>query len=1009
LSYEELATLYRTNAELTPTEEGEINEWLPDAADLSTSLLAPPAFAEAISASEYVEPAECARAWANAVEKTDVAALTDLRERVASMVTDIGTLAPWQRALVALGHASGNGEDHVSDAERGDWAALHQLIKDAVSAAADARAATRAHEIECGGLSITTQTVSVVRAIEAQVAAGKSIGVAARMFHREWSPVIELCRIDGASPSTAEHFAALAKVMQADLARRAVAGRWRRQAEQVGLPAFESLPEPREQTLLEYAKQFDDLLSWWPSRSTATVEAMYEAGFNWQTFQAEAIAHARPATPLDRNVAILADACEVVWAREHALARIAARGALGRLVEALRGYRGPVCAALRGAVQEKDLDAYARWYDELVALEKKRTLVRTRAALLERLSAAAPAWANAIRGRDDMHGAPTPPGRSSDGADTIPAAWRWRQMAQEVERRATLDERVVARTLRDRRTALRATTTRLIDRKAWLAQSRRTDLAARQALIGWADTQKKIGKGTGRLVPTLQARARELLAAARDAVPVWIMPMARVVESFDPRKGLYDVVIVDEASQSDVTGLLAFYAGAKVVVVGDHEQVSPSAIGQKLDDITSLIAQHLVGVPNAHLYDGKTSVYDLARQSFGGAIALREHFRCAPDIIEFSNQLSYLGQIRPLRNPAHALAPHVSELCVPASGQAVAGVTDDRLNGTGTETRALSRGRWRSRGSDADANINHHEARWAAAIIGAMVEHEAYRGRSIGAIGLVGDEQPALILKMAVEVVGPTELHQRRFIAGTPAQFQGDERDVVLLSMVDQPTGGTLRLREDTVFKQRYNVAASRARDQLWLMHSLAPERDLQPADLRRRLIEHVRDPQAVARSEVATAPRAESGFEHLMIAGLVAAGFRVMPQVEIGRYRIDLVVSDGRSQIALECDGDRFQPLEQIPYDLARQAVLERAGWTFVRVRGTRFFRDPEGTMASVIAEIEQHGVGRATTELDERAGRRRADGDGDALRDAIIRRASAIMSERGWVARTTATDTRI
>jgi hypothetical protein len=74
---------------------------------------------------------------------------------------------------------------------------------------------------------------------------------------------------------------------------------------------------------------------------------------------------------------------------------------------------------------------------------------------------------------------------------------------------------------------------------------------------------------------------------------------------------------------------------------------------------------------------GLTSIYDLARQCFGGTIALREHFRCVPDIIDFSNRLSYDGEIRPLRDPASAPRPHVVEYAV--DGAAAEGRTPGLL------------------------------------------------------------------------------------------------------------------------------------------------------------------------------------------------------------------------------------------------------------------------------------------------------------------------------------------
>src|SRR5439155_13620000 len=87
----------------------------------------------------------------------------------------------------------------------------------------------------------------------------------------------------------------------------------------------------------------------------------------------------------------------------------------------------------------------------------------------------------------------------------------------------------------------------------------------------------------------------------------------------------------------------------KVVVIGDHEQVSPYAVGFETNRVQALVDEFLDGVPNKQLYDGKTSVYDLARQAFGGVVRLVEHFRCVPEIIEFSNQLCYGGEILPLR------------------------------------------------------------------------------------------------------------------------------------------------------------------------------------------------------------------------------------------------------------------------------------------------------------------------------------------------------------------------
>ncbi len=217
----------------------------------------------------------------------------------------------------------------------------------------------------------------------------------------------------------------------------------------------------------------------------------------------------------------------------------------------------------------------------------------------------------------------------------------------------------------------------------------------------------------------------------------------------------------------------------------------------------------------------------------------------------------------------------------------------------------------------------------------------------------------------------------------------------MFLSMVDSSTGAVLRISQTPAMKQRYNVAASRAKDQLWLVHSLDPNRDLQSGDLRRRLIDHVRDPGARRRELEKAARRTESPFELAVLERLVAAGYSVQAQVWVGRYRLDFVATSGPNQVAIECDGDRFHGFDQISEDMARQAILERAGWRFVRIRGTRFFRNPDTTMGWVCAELERLGI----TPSAALSGTGSENHEPDGLKDRVVRRAWEIMREQKWV----------
>jgi very-short-patch-repair endonuclease len=141
----------------------------------------------------------------------------------------------------------------------------------------------------------------------------------------------------------------------------------------------------------------------------------------------------------------------------------------------------------------------------------------------------------------------------------------------------------------------------------------------------------------------------------------------------------------------------------------------------------------------------------------------------------------------------------------------------------------------------------------------------------------------------------------------------------------------------------------------LWVVHSFDPALHLKANDIRLRLLQHAQDPWATVRAYDAEVGKTESDFERLVLKRLTDAGYRVKTQWQVGYYRIDMVIEGGGKRLAVECDGDRYHPLEKLADDMARQAVLERLGWHFVRIRGSTFYRDPDSAMAPVFRRIEE------------------------------------------------------
>ncbi|HZK53038.1 MAG TPA: AAA domain-containing protein [Desulfosporosinus sp.] len=292
--------------------------------------------------------------------------------------------------------------------------------------------------------------------------------------------------------------------------------------------------------------------------------------------------------------------------------------------------------------------------------------------------------------------------------------------------------------------------------------------------------------------------------------------------------------------------------------------------------------------------------------------------------------------------------------------------------------------------------MNENEAQAVASLIIACTEQLEYQEATMGVISLVGEEQAVTIDRLLQQYLPAEDYKKRKIQCGNPAQFQGDERDVMFLSMVDASAGeGPLYKRGEganDMFKKRYNVAASRARDQLWVVYSLDPENDLKPGDLRGALIKHAKDPQAIIKMLDTAEQEAESEFEKQMIFRLRQASYSVHPQWKVGGYRIDMAVESEGKRVALECDGDKWHTEENLAEDMARQAILERLGWRFIRIRGSEFFRDPEAAMLKVFDRLTYFDVLPQAIELEGNS----LETEGDDLKARVIRRAERIR--RVW-----------
>jgi len=134
----------------------------------------------------------------------------------------------------------------------------------------------------------------------------------------------------------------------------------------------------------------------------------------------------------------------------------------------------------------------------------------------------------------------------------------------------------------------------------------------------------------------------------------------------------------------------------------------------------------------------------------------------------------------------------------------------------------------------------------------------------------------------------------------------------------------------------------------------------LSDKDLRRTLLEYFEKAAIPQRLESSSLLElCESGFERDVFASLTNMGYRVMPQVKTGAYRIDIVVEgSGDKRLAIECDGDEFHGPDRWRHDIDRQRILERAGWSFWRCFASTWLLRKADVVGELVDTLTAMGI---------------------------------------------------
>ena len=409
-----------------------------------------------------------------------------------------------------------------------------------------------------------------------------------------------------------------------------------------------------------------------------------------------------------------------------------------------------------------------------------------------------------------------------------------------------------------------------------------------------------------------------------EAFPCWCVTTYAVSGSLPMKSGLFDVAIIDEASQCDIASCFPIlFRAKKAVIVGDDKQLPHLSFLEKAKE-QSFLSQYNIPDKYQLMWRFRTnSMFDLANYYSTNPVLLDEHFRSYYPIIQFSNQEFYGNRIR---------------IMTKDSG------TNDVL-----ELHHVKDGK-----VDSDATRNMPEVEAVVKRIHEIILDDSDNDENPVSIGVVSPfrGQVDLIEKAIRQVLTESTIRRHQIEVGTAHTFQGDERDVMIFSLAVADNS----FAQSLTFLQKpnlFNVAITRARKKLITFISRDPKS--LPPGLLKDYIEYTQNYiDSAKEDEFSSRNKYKNVFEQTVAQAFIMEGFDVKAGFEAAGVVPDMLVKDpdaeSGSGVIVEIDGVEDNKKSTIN-DIKKQTILERAGYKVARIS----FREWEHSSQACIDRVKK------------------------------------------------------
>ncbi len=404
-----------------------------------------------------------------------------------------------------------------------------------------------------------------------------------------------------------------------------------------------------------------------------------------------------------------------------------------------------------------------------------------------------------------------------------------------------------------------------------------------------------------------------------EAFPCWCVTTYAVSGSLPMKPGLFDVVIIDEASQCDIASCFPIlYRARKAVVVGDDKQLPHLSFLEKAKE-QSFMSQYGIGDKYQLMWRFRTnSMFDLANYYSMHPVLLDEHFRSLPPIINYSNKEFYGNRIKVMRR--NDTSQKALEAII---------VPDGKVD------------------FDATRNLPEIEA-LVKKLHEIVIDNERNNPENPVSIGIISPFRAQVEqLKISVsKVLSEHMMEKHQIEIGTAHTFQGDERDIMLISWAYASNS----FPQSLVFLQKpnlFNVAITRARYKTINFISKDP-RELPEGILRSYFgfIEEYENRFSLINSDEFDENIYKNSFEKEVAQAFREAGHSVICGSEIAGLSVDLLVDD---KFVVECDGVEDKTPSKVS-NMKKQAILERTGVKVNRISYREWQYSPKACVDRIL-----------------------------------------------------------